>query len=378
MRNRRGLKWGLAFLCWTLLGLIFSSQSYVYYAVRGGDVRWLPTLTWVFADWYTWAALSPFILWLARRFRVERRGRARALTVHLAAGVFFSVVHAALQAAVNQIGVGHAPLPFPELFKYLLLENYSISLLTYWVLVGISHAVEYYRRYEEREALLAGAQLRALKMQLQPHFLFNSLNSISALIGEDRDAAVRMVARLGDFLRMTLRNSGEQEISLGQELEFLRSYLEIEMLRFEDRLAVELDIGPDTVGAKVPNLILQPIVENAIRHGVSRSEERGRIEVLARRVDGMLHLRVADNGPGLAGPSEPSNPPAEARGLGLANTRARLQNLYGCAHRFELAGASGGGVVVTVQIPFEAAAPRRPDVEDLIDGNEAAHSRPDR
>lgn len=367
MRSRRVLKWGMAFLCWTLLGLIFSSQSYVYYAVRGGDVRWLPTLTWVFADWYTWAALSPLILWLARRFRVERRGRGRVLTLHLVASVLFSVVHAALQAAVNQIGLGHAPLPFPELFKYLLLENYSISLLTYWVLIGISHAVEYYRRYKEREALLASAQLRALKMQLQPHFLFNSLNSILALIDEDRDAAVRMVARLGDFLRMTLRNSGEQEVSLGQELEFLRSYLEIEMIRFEDRLAVELDIGPETVGAKVPNLILQPIVENAIRHGVCLSEERGRIEVLARRVDGMLQLQVADNGPGLNGSRlngspDVSNPSAE--GLGLANTRARLQNLYGNAHRFELTEASGSGLVVTMQIPFEVAAPRQAQTED--------------
>jgi two-component system LytT family sensor kinase len=242
MRSRRVLKWGLAFLCRTLLGLIFSSRSYVYYAVRGCDVRRLPTLTWVFADWYTWAALSPLILRLARRFRIERRGRA--LILHLVASVLFSVIHPPLQAAVNRIGVGHAPLPFPELFKYLLLENYSNSLLTYWVLIGISHAVEYYRRYKEREALPASAQLRALKMQLQPHFLFNSLNSISALIDEDRDAAVRMVARLGDFLRMTLGNSGEQEISLGRELEFLRSYLDIEMIRFEDRLAVELDIGP--------------------------------------------------------------------------------------------------------------------------------------
>jgi two-component system LytT family sensor kinase len=365
----------MAFLCWTLLGLIFSSQSYVYYAVRGGDVRWLPTLTWVFADWYTWAALSPLILWLARRFRVERRGRARALLLHFVAAVFFSVIHAALQAAVNQIGVGHAPLPFPELFKYLLLENYSNSLLTYWVLVGISHAVEYYRRYKEREALLAGAQLRALKMQLQPHFLFNSLNSISALIDEDRAAAIRMVARLGDFLRMTLRNSGEQEISLGQELEFLRCYLDIEMLRFEDRLAVELDIGPETVGAKVPNLILQPIVENAIRHGISQTEEHGRIEVLARRVDGMLCLQVADNGPGLAVPPRVLKPSAD--GLGLANTRARLQNLYGNAHRFELSEAPGSGLIVTMQIPFMLTPPQKAVTEVITDENNAADSRPD-
>jgi two-component system LytT family sensor kinase len=358
MPSRRSLKWGLAFLCWTLLGLIFSSQSYVYYAVRGGDVRWLPTLTWVFADWYSWAALSPLILWLARRFPIERRGRARAVALHLTASVLFSVAHAALQAAVNQFGLGHAPRPFTELFKYLLLENYSLSLLTYWVLVGISHAFEYYRRYKEREALLAQAQLRALKMQLQPHFLFNSLNSISALIDEDRQAAVRMVARLGDFLRMTLKNSGEQETSLRQELEFLRSYLEIEAIRFGDRLAVELDIAAETTGAKVPNLILQPIVENAIRHGVSQGEEHGRIEILARRVNGTLHLRVADNGPGLNGSQGMSD--TFDGGLGLANTRARLRNLYGSAHRFELTDAPGSGLVVTMEIPFEIAPAPRP------------------
>jgi signal transduction histidine kinase len=344
---------GLIFLCWTLLGLVFSSQSYVYYAVRGGDVRWLPTLTWVFAEWYSWAALSPFILWLARRFRIERGRWSRALTVHLMAGVLFSIIHAALQAAVNQLplGFGHAPRPFGELFKYLILENYSISLLTYWALVGMSHAAEYYRRYQDREALLAQAQLRALKMQLQPHFLFNSLNSISALIDEDRTAAIRMVARLGDFLRLTLKNSGDQETSLQQELEFLQSYLEIEMIRFEERLTVQMKIEPDTIRARVPNLILQPLVENAIRHGVSQGEDFGHIEIRAKRVNGTLHLQVEDDGPGLNESPRMFN--ASAPGLGLANTKARLHNLYGNAFRFELTDASGGGLLVTMEIPFE-------------------------
>jgi two-component system LytT family sensor kinase len=360
MRRRRWLRRGLVFLSWTLLGLVFSSQSYVYYAVRGGDVRWLPTLTWVFAEWYTWAALSPFILRLARRFRIERRRWSRALIIHLAAGVLFSVAHAALQAAVNQLplGFGHAPRPFAELFKYLLLENYSISLLTYWALVGISHAAEYHRRSQEREALLAQAQLRALKMQLQPHFLFNSLNSVSALIDEDRKAAIRMVARLGDFLRLTLKNSGDQETSLRQELEFLESYLAIERIRFEERLTVRMDIDPETIGARVPNLILQPIVENAIRHGVSRGDDPGHIEIRARRVNGTLHLQVEDNGSGLNGSKGEGHP--NTGGLGLVNTKARLHNLYGSAYSFELADAPVSGLVVTMQIPFEMANPSQP------------------
>jgi two-component system LytT family sensor kinase len=348
----RWTRWGLVLLGWTLLGLIFSSQSYVYYAVRGGDVSWVPTLTWVFADWYTWAALSPLIFWLARRERIERRRWARALAVHLFASVIFSLAHAGLQAAVNQIplGFGHPPRPFWELFKFLILENYSINLLTYWVLVGISHALEYYRRYKDREALLVQAQLQALKMQLQPHFLFNSLNSISALIDEDRQAAIRMVARLGEFLRMTLKSSAEQEITLESELEFLRSYLEIEMTRFEDRLTINLDIDPETIRAKVPNLILQPIVENAIQHGISQNENGGHLEIRARRENGCLHLTVADNGPGLIGKETVRT---SDQGLGLANTKARLQSLYGSGQRLKLSDASGSGLIVTMEIPFE-------------------------
>lgn len=347
----RWTKWALVLLGWTLLGLIFSSQSYVYYAVRGGDVSWVPTLTWVFADWYTWAALSPFILWLARRKRIERRHWARTLAVHLVASVIFSLAHAGLQAAVNQIplGFGHPPRPFWELFKFLMLENYAINLLTYWILVGISQALEYYRRYKDREALLVQAQLQALKMQLQPHFLFNSLNSISALIDEDRQAAIRMVARLGEFLRLTLRSSGEQEITLESELEFLRSYLEIEMTRFEDRLTIDIDIEPETTRAKVPNLILQAIVENAIRHGIAQKENGGHLAIRARRENGCLRLTVADNGPGLRGKETMH---VFDQGLGLANTRARLRSLYGSGQRLELSEAAGSGLIVSMEIPF--------------------------
>jgi two-component system LytT family sensor kinase len=349
----RWSKWGVGLVCWTILGLVFSSQSYVFYAVHGGDVRWGPTFAWVFADWYSWALLSLLIFWLARKIRIERGNWTRSVPTHLVLSILFCVVHSALQAAVNQLplGFGHPPRPFAELFKYLLLENYSIGILTYWVLIGISHFAEYYRRYREREALLVQAQLQALKMQLQPHFLFNSLNSISSLIDHDPKAGITMVARLGDFLRLTLNNSGEDEIALEQELEFLKRYLEIEMIRFEHRLTVEIDVPSDVYRARVPNLILQPIVENAIRHGLADSEGPAHIEIRARRVSATLRLEVRDNGR----PANNGNEPLSS-GVGLANTRARLVNLYGGMQRLDFCRLPLCGFRVSMEIPYRSAA----------------------
>jgi two-component system, LytTR family, sensor kinase len=186
-------------------------------------------------------------------------------------------------------------------------------------------------------------------MQLHPHFLFNTLHSISALVHKDPEAADRMIARLGDFLRLTLENSGAQEVSLQKELEFLKCYLEIERVRFRDRLTTRLDIDPQSLDTPVPNLILQPIVENALRHGVAPRSSPGRIEISAKRDNGSLRIQVRDNGPGLPAISATNGRFRE--GLGLANTRARLAQLYGGSHRLELANAPEGGLVVTLEIP---------------------------
>jgi two-component system, LytTR family, sensor kinase len=188
-----------------------------------------------------------------------------------------------------------------------------------------------------------------LKMQLHPHFLFNTLHSISALMREDVETADQMIARLGEFLRMTLRNSGEQETTLEQELKFLECYLEIERLRFQDRLTTRIEAEPETMGARVPNLFLQPIVENAIRHGIARRTNEGVVAISARRASGQrLRVEVRDNGPGLA----PTN--GVANGVGLANTRSRLLRLYGDNHDFGMMNAAEGGLVVTLEIPFQA------------------------
>jgi sensor histidine kinase YesM len=199
------------------------------------------------------------------------------------------------------------------------------------------------------EGQLSQAQLQALKMQLHPHFLFNTLHSISALLNKDKEAARQMIARLGDFLRLTLENSGAQEVTLQQEIEFLVCYLEIQRIRFQDRLTTSLDVEAEALDAQVPNLILQPIVENAIRHGISQRSTPGRIEIQAKHRNGVLRIQVRDNGPGL--PVNRSHEKLFQKGLGLANTQTRLERLYGGEHRFELTNDPAGGLIVTLEIP---------------------------
>ncbi|HEX8180843.1 MAG TPA: histidine kinase [Pyrinomonadaceae bacterium] len=362
MTARRWLSWLSIFGCFTLVGLMFAGQWYVGYTANGYPVTWLQVSTWALTEWWLWALLSPCILWCAARFYIDRQNRRRTIPIHVALGLGFSFIHIILHAAAEQWTTwAWAPdeqMSFTSSLYHLSTKKFHINLLTYFVIVGVSHAVEYYRRYQERatlaaqlEAQLSRAQLHALKMQLHPHFLFNTLNTISALIHRDPRAADRMVARLGDLLRLTLDNHGVEEVPLKEELEFLEKYLEIEQTRFHDRLSVRMEIDPESLDARLPNLLLQPLVENAIRHGISARPGAGHIEIYARRSDGVLLLAVRDDGTGL---------PADWQtcgqiGVGLTNTRARLAQHYGASHSFTLANVPGGGLEVAIVIPFRPA-----------------------
>jgi LytS/YehU family sensor histidine kinase len=212
-------------------------------------------------------------------------------------------------------------------------------------------------------------------MQLHPHFLFNALHSISALVHTDPDAADKMIARLGDFLRLTLETSAAQEVPLRQEIEFLNCYLEIERIRFGERLTTRLDVDPQVLNCRVPNLILQPIVENAIRHGVAPRSAPGHVEISAAGVGGVLRLQVKDNGHGLPESTAAASRGSQQQGgVGLSNTRARLQQLYGTSYRFELANSPAGGAVVTLEIPLQGSSsePERLTRLGLDDGLHAA------
>jgi two-component sensor histidine kinase len=362
--RRRGLKWGLIVGFWLFFGLLNASQLYVGLRIENFPVPLAGMFAWELTGWGAWACLTPVVLWLGRRFPLERSTWARGLLVHLPACLAIAVAHIAfliyLTLIFRPFGAESRPRPFWEMFIGRATSQFHIELLIYGATLGLGYAVSYYGRFREREvraraleAQLAQAQLQALKMQLHPHFLFNTLNGIAGLVRDNKNrAAVDMLAGLSDLLRYTLENAGLQEVPLKEELEFLELYLGIQQMRFPDRLRVRLDVAPDTLDALVPNLILQPLVENAIRHGVSQRASGGTVGVEAARNDGRLLIKIYDDGPGLKPHGEDG---ASAEGVGLSNTRARLARLYGERQRFTLSGRQGGGVEATLVIPFTRA-----------------------
>ncbi len=251
---------------------------------------------------------------------------------------------------------------------------FDLGTMLYCMVVLGAYAYGFYRRFQEEKLQASelhrqftNAQLQALKMQIHPHFLFNALHTISALVHEDPDTADRMIARLSEFLRISLEDSDTQQVPLTEELRFLNLYLDIERVRFDERLTVEFDIAEEASAALVPNLMLQPLVENAIRHGISHRITGGLIRISARRQEGTLVLGVADNGPG----TEPARLPPAREGVGLTNTRGRLRRLYGDRQQITMVHPAGGGLEVRIVIPFETEAK---DVRLLEESHARAHS----
>ncbi|MDQ3744076.1 MAG: histidine kinase [Acidobacteriota bacterium] len=357
-RRRGWTRWAASFGVWTVLALFFTGQLYYTYRLSQKPITWREAASTQFLYPYLWAFGTLVVLRLADKFPVEGRQWWRSLALHLLFATLFVVaISGAFQLSyhflfVNAPDKPYHPMATLQWIVYNSSENYGI----YGLILLFNQVLRYYRRLREGElrasqleTQLTQAQLQALKMQLQPHFLFNTLHSISALVHRDPETADHMIARLGDFLRLTLENSGAQEVSLQKELEFLRCYLDIERVRFQDRLTTSLDVEPRALDTPVPNLILQPIVENALRHGLAQQTSPGHVEISAKRENGSLRIQVRDNGPGLSAITKPNGKVRE--GLGLSNTRARLAQLYGAAHRFELSNAPGGGLLVTLEIP---------------------------
>jgi hypothetical protein len=346
---RRKSRFWLVLGSWTALALLFGAQVQLINArILGGSGSWSEALGWSFSYWYAWAALAPVVVWLSRLFLREGTRFFVSLRLHLPACLLVSFVHLGVLVVVTRAShIGAEPL------RAIYAVHMQWNVLVYWVLVGATHALHYYDRFRERElraseleAALAQSQLHHLKMQLQPHFLFNALNAVSTLIETDPEAAERMLSQLAALLRESLRDDAPHEVSLREELSFLDRYLEIEKTRFADRLSVSFAIDPALLDARVPNLLLQPLVENAIRHGVARRAGPGRVDVRAWRENGSLWIDVRDDGPGLVGSARPS------RGIGLSNTRARLERLHGRDYHLELSNLPGGGALTSLRLPF--------------------------
>jgi two-component system LytT family sensor kinase len=351
-------RWLAYLAAWTFVGFFFASQTYLSYKYSGGSPHLGAILKFTLSEWYIWALLAPGIIWLSRKLPFEREHRARNLGIHVAASVAAAVLHWSFNNLCR-----HYVLRFPGTMS--LAYAFHSSVVTYWILAGATWGYDYYVRYRQGElraaqlsVQLAQAQLQALRTQLHPHFLFNTLNAISALVHRDPEAADRMVARLSDLLRLTIEGIGVQEVPLAKEIDFLKRYLEIEQTRFADRLTVEMRIAPEALTASTPYLILQPLVENAIRHGIAPRSQPGRVAICAQRENGFLVLEVSDNGAGLA----PGLTAPARLGVGLSSTRARLEKLYGERQHFEMKNGPHGGFVVTLTIPFQLASAADTDV----------------
>jgi two-component system LytT family sensor kinase len=343
----------------TALGFFSGFQAYYFVSTFTERPASFPLLLGLnLSYWYSWAVLTPGIIWLARRFPLERRTWKLSLLVHIGGVFLATLLHVGLTVAskIAILAIVREPsIPWQIEAQRMFFLNFDWEMMTYWAIVGLSHALWYQREAMDRalresqlETHLVEAQLQALQRQLQPHFLFNTLNTISALMHRDVDAADNMIAKLSDLLRLSLQTLGVQETTLKQELDFLSKYLEIEQTRFRDRLTVVFDVHPDTLDALVPNLILQPLVENAIKHGIGPRPSPGRVEIRARRWASVLELEVRDNGVGMSA----SRLSDFNRGVGLSNTRSRLQHLYGDRHRFEFKQPDGGGLQVLMTIPL--------------------------
>jgi len=331
----------LVFLGSTVAGVYFATQLILAYPMENSR-PWKDALTVNLTHYWIWGALVPVVVLLARRYRFENRGWV-AIPVHALASVVVTLVQL-VAAGVILVFLLRVPEPGRSLLK-VIQRNFHSSLPTYWLILFVYWALDYSGRASRLKASLTEARLNALKTQLNPHFLFNTLNSISSLMYTDTEAADRMMTRLSELLRSTIHNNGAQEVTLREELEFVDRYLEIEKIRFEERLRIHVRVQPEALDGLVPAFSLQPLVENALRHGIGPRESGGLLAIEGRLDGGDLVIRVTDDGAGSKG--------APVReGIGLTNTRSRLEELYGGAASMSTGNAEGGGFFVELGVPY--------------------------
>ena len=358
---RRWRVWIALWAGWTGLALFIAAGASLTYVSTGRTASWRLTIAMQLGEWWVWAALTPLVAWLAQRWPVRSFWPPKPILVHIAAGAVLAFMKTVIDRRVRGLITGFMP--------YFLISTVTFQFIIYWVIVAVFHAIDGSRRERERErraaqleTSLAEARLELLRAQLHPHFLFNTLNAIAEFVHESPATADRLIGALSDLLREA--TNGRQQIALSAELDLLRRYVEIQQARFEDRLALRIDADRDALAVTVPSFLLQPIVENSIRHGLTGSSagssarpsagpsaaRGGTIAIEARRAGDRLRIEVRDTGAGLpdAGASE---------GFGLGGTRARLHALYGDRARVDVRNADGAGVLVTIEMPVMPMMP---------------------
>ena len=383
--NRPALVWAASFGVWTFVSLAATATIYQLYRPINNGMPLRTIAGMEFSQILTYAPLTPFVLALALRYPLQRHNWVRRSFFYLGAGIVFTLAHISLRAmtpygywdpehrqwssAIWDSYTHAFRSPWHVLRSMFLGSVVDDVTGTYIPIVLIAHAMSYYRRFREREfratqleGQLSKARLHTLKSQLQPHFLFNTMHSISALMLTDVNAADRMMSRLSDLLRISLETAGTQITTLNRELEFVNCYLDIEKVRFEERMNVHFDIAPETLDAQVPHLLLQPLVDNAVKHGISKLPGGGQIRITVNAQNGELQLTIQDNGPGLSDPNTPA-----ANGLGLRITRERLESLYGQNQSLEVVSPPQGGVTICVRIPLTLQLETRAALQSASD-----------
>ncbi len=328
-------RFAIAFVLWTVVAVLFAGQLAIDSAYTAQRITPRGALILAFTGWYAWLILYPLVAWLARRFRPNARG----LAVHTLSSIVLTFIKI---VAVSEI---LRAFDTPQR-SISMLVNIPVNLAAYWLIVGVTWAIDANLRSAKLEASLAATRLDLLRTQIQPHFLFNTLHGIAELMHEDVDAADRMVTRLSELLRATIETGGKQEISLREELALLDRYIDIQRMRLGDRLQFTSDIEARSLDRSVPMFLLQPLIENAVRHAVADRREGGRIAIRASENDSRLSIEITDDGPGFS--DQPST------GVGLANIRDRLRHLYGDAQAMQLTAAPGGGALIRIELPLKA------------------------
>ena len=355
-------RWILILCAWTIVGLLFAVRRIVLVEVQGTHVSWVIAGAPELVYWYVWAAYTPLVIGLAKRFPLTGPRFLSHIAIHTITSLIMGPLAAVTEYFLS-LGLVRSVFRVTDPAVLRLLTGFTVSvlsmgftgILTYWLVVGLYQSFHFYEAAMERQTIaaqlemqLSHAELENLKSQLHPHFLFNSLHTIGILMQEDADAAGHLLVCLGDLLRMALERR-ENEITLQSELEFVGKYLEIEQTRFHDRLKVHMDVPPDLLEVYVPSLALQPLVENAIKHGISVDSSAGRLEIAAKRHNGRVWLCVRDDGPGPA-------PGSRLRfGVGLTNVQSRLKQLYGDESSLELTGGNGRGCEAIITIPLRSS-----------------------
>jgi signal transduction histidine kinase len=354
-QGRKSLRWPLIALIWTGIAVVVATQNHIYESAvsRGfeeGGPAWSESFRYPLVECLFWALLTPLILWLADRVPPVSARWLRNITLLIMVNAGLEVVHALYRVPSHGFVYPRTPvIPAPRLFRYYLLGNALNDLWVFWTILGVGQVVMSFTHHLDREKELSKARLQALTAQLQPHFLFNVLNSVSSLMREDPDAADEMIERLSDLMRTTLKSNSPQEVSLGEELQVVHQYIAIEQMRFSERLTFCVQADDEARTASVPTLLLLPIVENAVRYAIAPRTSAGRIDIEVRRVDSTLTLRVQDDGPGIDDGAQPRE------GIGLSNTRIRLHRYYGEGASLSYHNIEPSGFAVEMRLPFRRA-----------------------